>query len=209
MSVKNILIVVLLVVFNGLVLVKIFVLDYTPSTILPETGYRVKLEMEATGHGSEINIRAMLPPNTQHQDIFDEQVVSDNFNYGQINAGLNRIGHWYNNAINGPQKITYTFNVISKKVNFMLPKKLSIPVSTDPNLNRYLEKTDLIQVRNKDILRQLSALGIDRNSDMIVAIRKIYKYISEDIKTTGFSGKTDAITTLRLQEASCNGKSRL
>ncbi len=209
MSVKNILIVVLLVVFAGLVLIKIFVFDYTPSTILPETGYRVTLEMEATGHGSEINIRAMLPPNTQHQDIFDEQVVSDNFNYGQINAGLNRIGHWYNSAITGPQKITYTFNVISKKVNFMLPKKLSIPVSTDPNLNRYLDKTDLIQVGNKDILRQLSALGIDRNSDMIVAIRKIYKYISEDIKTTGFSGKTDAITTLRLREASCNGKSRL
>ncbi len=209
MNVKNISIIVLLVVFTGLVLVKIVVFDYTPSTILPEIGYRVALEMEATGHGSEINIRAMLPPNTQHQDIFNEQVISGNFNYGQINAGLNRIGRWYNTSISGHQKITYTFDVISKQVNFILPKKLQIPVSTNQGLNRYLDKSDLMQVGHSDILKQLSALGIDRNSDMIEAITKIYKYISEDITTTGFSGKTDAITTLRLQEASCNGKSRL
>lgn len=209
MNVKNISIIVLLVVFTGLVLVKIIVFDYTPSTILPETGYRVALEMEATGHGSEINIRAMLPPNTQHQDIFDEQITSGDFNYGQINAGLNRIGRWYNSSISGHQKITYTFDVISKQVNFILPKKLAIPVSTDPGLNRYLDKTELIQVGHKDILQQLSALGIDRNSDMIEAITAIYNYISDDITTTGFSGKTDAVTTLRLQEASCNGKSRL
>ncbi len=209
MNVKNISILVLLVIFTTLVVVKIIVLNYTPSTILPETGYRVLLEMEADGHGSEINIRAMLPPNIQHQDIFDEQITSGDFNYGQINAGLNRIGRWYNSSISNHQKITYTFDVISKQVNFILPEKMHIPVSVSPGLQRYLEETELVQTGHNDIIQQLSTLGIDRNSDMIEAITAIYNYISNDIATTGFSGKTDAITTLRLQEASCNGKSRL
>ncbi len=209
MNIKNIAILSLLAIFTGLVLVKVFVFDYTPSTVLPETGYRVSMKMEVNGHGSEISVRAMLPPSTQHQDIFDEQVVSGDFNYGQINSGLNRIGRWYGNAIDGHQKLNYTFNVISKQVNFSLPDKLPIPATINPGLSQYLDKTELIQVGHKDILKQLSALGIDRNSDMIEAITAIYKYISEDIETTGFSGKTDAITTLHLQEASCNGKSRL
>ncbi len=209
MNIKNISIFVLLLVFTVLVVVKIVVFDYTPSTILPETGYQIVLEMEADGHGSEINIRGMLPPNTQHQEIFNEQISSGEFNYGQVNAGMNRIGRWYKGAITGHQKITYTFDVISKQVNFSLPEKMPIPVSFSPGLQKYLDETELVQVGHSDILQQLSALDVDRTSDMIEAITAIYDYVSKDIATTGFSGKTDAITALRLQEASCNGKSRL
>ena len=206
---KNILITILLVAFSGLVLFKIFVWDYSPATVLPETGYRVSLNMEVAGHGSEINIRAMLPSNTRHQDIFDEQTNSGSFNYSLINSGMNRVGKWHQNNVEGHQELMYTFNVISKKINFILPDKFKTPSYKNTVYEKYLGKTDLIQVGDQEILNSLTKLEIDHSTDEIKAINKIYKYISKDIKTTGFSGKTDAITTLRLQEASCNGKSRL
>lgn len=177
--------------------------------VLPQTGYKVQLEMEVAGNGSEINIKTMLPPQTKHQEIFDEQVVSGPFNYSQFNSGLNRIGRWNQRSLEGHQKISLSFNVISKQINFTLPEKMSIPSMNNSISEKYLNKTDLVQVGDKELLTLLSQIKLDRNSDLIEAVTQIYTYVSKDIKTTGFSGKTDALTALRLREASCNGKSRL
>ncbi len=209
MNTKNIIILVLLTIFTGLILLKIFLFNYTPATVLPETGYRVTLKMEATGHGGEINIRAMLPSSNVHQDIFEEQVQSGPYNYSLFNSGLNRIGNWNQANTNGHQEIEYSFNVISRKINFLLPEKLPISSINTSSNQKYLEKTDLIQSGDEELAQLLTNIDVDRNSDLIEALTKIFNYVHNNIKTTGFSGKTDALTALRLQEASCNGKSRL
>lgn len=209
MNIKNMIIFVLLAIFAGLVLIKVFLFNYTPATVLPETGYRVTLRMEATGHGGEINIRAMLPPTNAHQEIFDEQVLSGPFNYSQLNSGLNRTGIWNQVNADGHQEISYSFNIISRKVSFLLPEKLPISSLNNSSNQKYLETTDLVQSGDEELVQLLTTLDIDRNSDFIEALTRIFNFVHNNIKTTGFSGKTDALTALRLQEASCNGKSRL
>lgn len=209
MNINKILIFSLLFVFTVLVAIKIFVFNYTPATVLPETGYKVHLTMEATGHGGEINIKAMLPPKNTHQDIFDEQILSGNFNYSVINSNQNRTGHWNQEMATGHQTVTYSFSVIGKKVDFVLPDKLPISSIKTAQYQNYLRETELVQVGNEELINLLSTLQLDRSGDVINAVKQIFDYIQNDIKTTGFSGKTDALTTLRLQEASCNGKSRL
>jgi len=126
MQIKNILITILLLVFAGMVLFKVFVLDYTPSTVLPETGYKITMQMEIAGHGENVNIKAMLPVSSRHQDIFDEQFLSGDFNYSHINIGDNRIGKWKHLSAKGKQEIKYTFNAICKEITFVLPDKLPI-----------------------------------------------------------------------------------
>lgn len=207
MHIKDILISILLILFISLVLIKVFVFDYTPSTVLPETGYSVTLKMEASGHGDKINIKATLPISNRHQEIFDEQFESGEFDFSNNSIGENRIGKWRQFSAQGKQEITYRFNVISKEVAFVLPDKFAINKNKAPV--QYLEKTELIQTGDYEILDKLKQLNLNSNSDGVTAIKEIYKFISETINTSGFSGKTDALTTLRLGEASCNGKSRL
>ncbi len=209
MNIKNRIIFVLLVVFSVLVLVKLFVFNYSPATILPETGYRISIDMEVAGHGSEINVRASLPSGNKRQTIFNEKPESGPFNFSLITSHGNRFGYWQHNSLNSRQKFSYSFDVKSKKVSYQLPDKIPITFNDDKRLKKYLQETELVQVGNDEIIKKLADLGLDQNSDLIYAVNKVFEYTTKRINTTGFSGKTDALTALRLEEASCNGKSRL
>ncbi|TFG94867.1 MAG: transglutaminase [Calditrichales bacterium] len=202
-------ILVLLSIFTVLVLYKVFVLDYSPATILPENGYKMHIVMEVDGHGSEVNVRASLPLTDKRQTIFRETGDPSDFNFTIHNKDGNRFGVWQNYRLEGNHVFSYSFNVKSKKVVYNLPEHLKKPLTYGRDFRQYLESTDLIQVGDQDIINTLALMGLDQNSDVIFAVNKIYEYISRQISNAGFSGKTDALTTLRLAEASCNGKSRL
>lgn len=95
-----------------------------------------------------------------------------------------------------------------------------------------LEATDLIQAGSGEVRRLLQDLfpeevgerdlpGRDagasdwqayleaRGVSPIEALHRMYVYCRDSIRPAPFSGTTDALTALRLEEASCGGKSRL
>lgn len=206
---QRIVIILLLTVFTALVLLKVVFFNYTPAVVLPETGYHVRIQMTCEGHGSAIRVRTILPVNNERQQVFDELPRTSDFNFSIQKENGNRFGYWQKSSVDGPQEFAYDFSVKTKQTRFRLPERLDMVRSTDLNKSPYLIATDLIQVGNQQILKTLDELSITAETDPVLAIRTIYNFLTDEIKNTNFSGKTDALTTLKLGRASCNGKSRL
>ncbi len=206
---NRILIAVLLFVFTALVVYKVVFLEYTPAVVLPESGYQVNLRMSCEGHGSSARIRAILPLQNERQQIFSELPDAGEFNFSIRREDGNRIGIWQRSGLTGIQEFGYEYSVKTKKLQITLPDRLRQNVDPGNAFDRYLRSTDLISVGHMDIVNLLTDLGLTQDSDVITAVRKSYAYVTHQISNTDFSGKTDALTTLRLGRASCNGKSRL
>jgi len=206
---RKITISILLFLFVGLVTFKVFYLDYSPSSVVPVSGYQIAIQMQVDGHGAGVNVHAALPSNNDRQTIFDEQVEGSAFNFSIDRSDGNRFGHWQAANLSGRRQFNISFKVKSQHVKYVLPEKMSNGQNYDAAFKEYLQPTKLVQTGNPAIADALALLGLDRNSDVIEAVRRVYDFTSNKITTTGFSGKTDAITTLKLGEASCNGKSRL
>lgn len=209
MKSRRIIITLLVAVFSAIALYKLILLDYTPATILPETGYSVNIRMSAVGHGGEINTKVLLPISNPRQTIFDENSQTGNFNFLINRAGLNRFGVWQSPRIKGEQEYSYSFDVKVKEAIYNLPEKLHNNYKKSKKFTTYLDATPLIQVNSPEIKSVLSQLGLNQETNVITSIKKIYKYVTYKIENAGFSGKTDAITSLKLEQASCNGKTRL
>ncbi|VAX15386.1 hypothetical protein MNBD_IGNAVI01-1526 [hydrothermal vent metagenome] len=209
MKTSKYIIMILLVLFSGSVLSKIFIFNYTPATILPETGFRLKIEMEVDGHGSEINTKVLLPLNNERQTIFNEHNQSGGFNFSINRKGINRYAEWQNNSVKGHKEFSYSCDIKSKAVKFELPETIKNNYQSNDQLKPYLTGTKLIQVDDTTIINALAELKIDKNTNVIEVLKKVYTYTTYDITNTDFSGKTDAVTTLKLGQASCNGKTRL
>lgn len=209
MKTRRIIITLLVALFSAIALYKLVVLDYTPSTILPETGYAIDIKMNAVGHGGEISTKVLLPISNPRQTVFDENSQTGNFNFLINRVGLNRYGVWQNPRVKGYQEYSYSFDVKVKEAVYELPKTLHNNYKNSSKFISYLEATPLIQVNSPEIKSALVKLKIDHETNVIKAVEEIYNFIAYKIENAGFSGKTDAITSLKLEQASCNGKTRL
>jgi len=204
----RILIIILLLIFSLLISFKVIFFDYTPAVVLPRSGYQVHMFMNCEGHGDKVRVRAMLPVKNKRQEIFDEQPEEGNFNFSLKSSNGNRIGLWQKSQITGRQQFGFKFSVKTKEVRFQLPEALSRHEEKG-KWQKYLIATELIQVNAQSLKDVISDLDLNKNSDLMFATARIYQYMIRHIKNTDFSGKTDALTTLKLEKASCNGKSRL
>ena len=208
-KIQRIIIAVLLTVFTGLVLLKVVYFNYTPAVVLPETGYQVSIRMNCEGHGSAIRVRTILPVHNERQQIFAELPHTADFNFSIQKDNDNRFGYWQNTSVTGSKEFAYDFSVKTKKTQFNLPEKLAPENYSGPDAARYLEATDLIQTGSTEVVNALSGINITGNTDQITVVHAVYDFVTGEITNTNFSGKTDALTTLKLGKASCNGKSRL
>ncbi len=209
MDAKQKIILVLTILFFALVAFKIFYLNYTLAMVVPVVGLKVNIAMSVDGHGSEVKVTTTLPGSNERQTIFDETVAAQKFNFNIYNQDGNRFGLWQATSLSGHQDFSYTFYFKGRKIRYTLPDSLPRSLSYPEALGKHLSDTDLVQTGAPIIAEALADFGLDKNSDAIDAVQKIYDFTTHEIKTVGVPGKTDAITTLKLKEASCNGKSRL
>jgi hypothetical protein len=84
---------------------------------------------------------------------------------------------------------------------------LIIPTTYPHDFTKYLNETTTIQSGHPLIVRLYHQIVPD-TSNTIEVIRAIYDY-AYSLPTLPFKGLTDAVTVVQLEEASCNGKSRL
>lgn len=188
---------------------KIFILHYSPSRILPEKGFQVHINMAFEGHNNKIRITSVLPLSSIHQNIFNEQVDPADLDFTIKNRKLVKFGIWHKRRIKGSREIQYSFDVILKKMVYQLPEFIEKPETYPKKYQKYLSSSSLIQVGDSSIIRLIQKLDLEDETNLRTILEKVYQYVTHDIQNADFSGKTDAITTLKLQKASCNGKSRL
>ncbi|HHI94455.1 MAG TPA: transglutaminase [Gammaproteobacteria bacterium] len=193
----------------SLVFYKLNVLDYPVAGLIPAVAYKVDVNMQVDGHGGDIEMGTYLPISDMRQRIMDEQNASGIFALAVQTDALNRIAQWRAEGVEGRHNVRYSYTVLGKHIKYVIPEGLTIPDSYPASLKQYLLPEEGIQVNDPLIQQTLDQLSLDRNADLLTILTRIHRYLQDDFANKNFSGFTDAITALKLGEASCNGKSRL
>lgn len=204
------LIAVLVVLPLTLMGIKLYVLDYPLKGLIPTQSYQVELAMQVDGHGGEINIETFLPRSDSRQNILQEQHADGVFVLNQRTDGENRIASWKAANVNGRQDIRYTVLMQTRQVRYVLPVNMPIPTEYPAQLQQYLKAEKGIQVNSPLIKKRVDELMPNAGGRTLgESLTIIHRYLQDQFTNRNFSGYTDALTALKLGEASCNGKSRL
>lgn len=202
----------LAILFMGpliLIFYKLYVLDYPLVALTPTISHQVELLMSMDGHGEPITNKTYIPVSDFRQLVQEEENVSGIYKMDITTEGLNRVATWTANDVLGRHSIRYTYLVQSKSVMYKIPEQLPIPGAYPPEFNPYLESTDGIQKDSPLIAAKIDELFPKKSPLLLEALTRIHRMLQDDFSNRDFSGYTDAITALKLGEASCNGKSRL
>ncbi len=190
----------------GVIFYKIQVLDYTIAAVRPEDGYFVRLTMNVRGNGRPLSVRVTLPLQSERQSIKSERESSGGrFTY-TISPG--RIGQWRAPDFSGDQNITYSFFAQTQARTYTLPEGVPIPDSYSDDIVKHLLDEERIQSKAPEIVAKALELA-PAGTDLSTTLKNIYNYCYTQVKFLEVRGTTDAITALKLGEASCNGKNRL
>ncbi|MBI5508234.1 MAG: transglutaminase [Deltaproteobacteria bacterium] len=186
---------------------KLGFLGYSLADIMPRTRYDVALEMRFDGHDDDASVTTFLPMSDSHQTISDEESSSPGLHLTTHSRGGNRIANWSGVNIPAGARIRHSFAVLARAVHFQLDPKLEVPGSYPASVVPYLKPEKDIQVDAAEIRQRLTEIGADQGS-LVARLDAIFRATSA-MPQRPFKGVTDALTALRLGEASCNGKSRL
>lgn len=194
----------------GLMGFKLYVLDYPLKGLIPALSYQVELAMQVDGHGERIAIQTFMPRSDARQTVLQEQQAPGVFVQNQLSEGMNRIASWEASAVTGRQDLRYTVLVQAKKIQYVLPVGMPIPERYPEQLHPYLQAEEGIQVDDELITQRLDTI-LPRGQERTLgeSLTTIHRHLQDDFTNRNFSGYTDALTALKLGEASCNGKGRL
>jgi hypothetical protein len=193
----------------SIIFVKLYVFKYPLAGLIPVRSYTVDLSIEVDGHGKDISISTYLPMSDSRQRIDNEANSSGKFAFSINTGDDNRVLRWHAQEVFGKTSIVYSFDVQAHNVRYNIPASLEIPASYTDDLKPYLKGTDGIQVNDPLIEAELAKLFPGKKPRMLEALSRIHGHLQRNFKNMNFSGYTDALTALKLGEASCNGKSRL
>lgn len=198
---------VLLAIPACIVSAKIWLLGYSLADVLPRREYTVTFRAELDGNGGEVRVRTFLPVSDDRQQIANEENLTPAFSFTSEMQGRNRVATWQDGGAGQNQQLGYRFSVMSSAVRYELDEDLALPDAYPPSVSPYLKGEDAIQVDAAEIRQTAASIGADLGF-VPERLRRIYEMTS-GLPQRPFKGTTDALTALRLGEASCNGKSRL
>lgn len=154
----------------------------------------------------DVVLRTFLPDNTVRQEIVTESIESAKLSFRDEYKPSGRMGIWEGTS-NGP--VVYTSLISAQEQHYQIDPELMIPESYPDNLSVYLGSTKAIPKDHTEISSLWQKLRPNEGDRILPLLESIYKYVHKDIANAPFKGFTDALTALRLQQASCNGKGRL
>lgn len=176
--------------------------------LLPATVFDFSLSMSFENPDSEANIRTFLPANDERQFVMDEKVLAPNLVFVDEETSAGRVGRWTAGASTQRREIRYEARLSVDGVSFEIPADLPLPLEDTPGFSEELAETAAVQVNNPEI-RQLWSDIHPGKATVLATLRAIHDFTTHEIEGAEFKGYTDALTALRLRQASCNGKSRL
>lgn len=188
---------------------KLYVLNLTFEDLVPAQTFRVGVNMRVDGHGEDIVIRTYLPRSDDRQEVLEEASNADGFLLGFENDELNRLGVWEAKGVEGHRSIRYEYEIKARHIVYEIPPGLMVPESYPPALAAYLHEEPGVQVEDPQIQARTTQLVPEANTDILTIVTRLHRHLQDEFSNRDFSGFTDALTALRLGEASCNGKGRL
>jgi transglutaminase-like putative cysteine protease len=186
---------------------KISTLGYGLDELLPMARQDVELELSFDGHGSDVRVQTYLPVSDSRQSVSGEENVSPRLHLSTEFSALNRVATWTGGNLPDGTRIHYGFQVVARPIRFELSPELEVPAVYPAALRALLQPEPDIQVDAPEVRTALLHIGAD-HGPIVDRLRRIYDFTGK-LAQRPFKGTTDALTALRLHEASCNGKSRL
>lgn len=177
----------------------------TLSRLRAETLYHFNLVMRFDAAGSDIAVRTYLPRSDARQEILRESVRSADLQFDDRSDQSGRLGSWTGQDVD---EIRYGALIALQPVRFDLDDELAMP-ERSAGRDAHLQATEGIQVDHPEIAELWAEIAPSEINRLVPVLRAIHDYTHNQIAPAPFKGYTDALTALRLQQASCNGKGRL
>ncbi len=153
-----------------------------------------------------VTVRTFLPQENNRQKIIRETMNSGNLAYSTNEEELGRQAIW---SGTGTNSIHYNAILSISAVEYQIDRNLTIDSDLPEEIKRFLDPTDAIPTDHPEIHALWQSISPPNNRLLMPVIKSIYDYTYNEIESAPFKGFTDALTALRLKQASCNGKSRL
>lgn len=186
---------------------KVMRLGYRFADVLPRAHYLVTYEMTFDGGAGDVSARVFLPASDSHQQIAEEEDESPSLHFADTILGGNRIGTWTGAGLAENSRISYKFGALTSAVRYDIARDLTVPEAYPSSISEHLKAESAIQSDHPEVRRTLATLRADRGT-ILERLQRIFDFTA-GLASRNFKGTTDALTALRLREASCNGKSRL
>ncbi|MEJ2132527.1 MAG: UUP1 family membrane protein, partial [Gammaproteobacteria bacterium] len=175
---------------------------------LPATVYEIETRMSLDAYGEDVKLEVYLPETDERQTLINEHLDSGEFAFADTETVSGRLGRWSAEQLNGEHTLHYKATVANRSVRYEMAPDLVPALRVDPILEPYVRATDVIQVQHPEIRELWRQIAPAQRSTATI-LRAIFDYTRNELEPAEFKGVTDALTALRLRQASCNGKSRL
>ncbi len=199
----------LVLIAAALAFYKIAYLGYNLDEVVQSESYLLETVIDFDGHGSGIDIALALPEKLSNQEVSDESFSSADLKFGTYRAEGNRFGRWRSSGLTGHRQLTYSATVVTRNIRYIVDSTLPTQQEIPDAVGASLLPDEFTQSDHPEIAKLADSLGLSGTRPIMSNIRTIYDYAVNDLKYVVYSGTTDALTTHRLGEASCGGKSRL
>ena len=163
--------------------------------------HSVEYHFDLHGSGS-FQISSFLPGNSTRQRV-SIMTTGQEGRSEHLDGDNHRI-EWRGEA-EGETSLSITLECITEPIRFSIDPEIAFDGS--PDLAKGIAPTDLIQHQNAEISTLANSL-LYGNDKLLPVLENVYHYVKE-IPQKKTSELTSALMTLRNNEASCNGKSRL
>lgn len=205
---KHFLVVAVLFAVPGLlILYKTQSLGYSYTSILPTVAYDLQLTLDIESYGDPVTVSTYLPEGNDRQSVNMESADAGVFESTGQRTASGRQTTWTNQALKGRQRIVWRARVRCEAVQYTIDSAMYIPEEYPPYVKRFLNPELNIQSGHPAIVSESERItGGERR---LLETLRLYHESVQALEPIPFSGTTDALTALRLGEASCNGKSRL
>ncbi|RME22534.1 MAG: transglutaminase [Deltaproteobacteria bacterium] len=201
-------VVVSLVVAAGLVgWLRLRSTDYRIDFLVPVETFNLALVMKLEGYGSPVDIRTYLPVEEDRQQILGERAETGGFLLRIGHEDGNRTAHFHSDFPKGEKTIEYDMQLAIKGVRYEISPRYRVERPSGGVPERYTRPTETIQSTAEEIDRLARNLLPD-SGRLVDYLRAVFDRV-RSLQARPFKGTTDALTALRLGEASCNGRSRL
>lgn len=197
----------LITVSVALVAIKIFLWDYSFGKIMPKESYEVNISYSFDGYGEPVRVESFMPLSNGRQVITEEQHLTNQMNLTFDQESFGKKGVWTHSNPEGNQIITYSFQFIGEAVSYEIAPDLTIAPNLPAGIKKYLDGTPNIQVQHP-VIQEIYSNEVKSEDLVLPVLTDVFNYVS-NLPNKTFKGLTDAVTAAQLQEASCNGKSRL
>ncbi len=203
------LVVALLVVTAGaLAFGRLQAMGFDVSSLVPEKVWDVEVQVTVSGHGGRVKIGTYLPTADSRQAVLEQSNRPGVFSLQTHETDGGRVAEWSASAVVGEHAVSYRYRVLPRAVEYVVdPAFVLGDALAEGAAPAWLQPTEHIQVDTADIATLAASLVPDNGS-----VRGFLRAAFDHVQAFGFEqfkGTTDALTALRLGEASCNGRSRL